>query len=599
MRRSLIAASILAFTFVAGSSYAGVIATENARAGSGPWPVQSDGTAFGTGVVDAYPARWSIARGDRIDLKIRSTTSYAVRVFRLGWYGGTGSRQVWYASGYGADAQPYPRPESSYGLAEAGWHTSVSIATDSTWTPGLYVARVEQSGGRQGETFFVVRDDGARMPVLMVVSTNTHQAYNCWPGPRASGKSLYGFNSSSWIPTSSSLQQAVKVSYDRPFFVGGGTADVANQEYPFLRFLERNGWDVGYATDVDVASNPSILANRRAVIFVGHSEYWTRSGFDAVLAARDAGVNFLFATGDTISWQVRYESGAAGSTSTMVGYKESHSKDPEEIAGNHYRLAGDYATAKTHYRIVTKAWKSLAYYADLGIDERRPGMLMTGVQSAGIIRDASGAAKSDYPYADLEVTDSTHWIYAGTGMHYGDRIRNVMGYEVDSTLKSSTWIDPWRPPGQTRLGMIRQVADDVIKGASAYYRAGSGAEVVSFGAIYFSWALDDYAQQANVGGASSHDARAEIMVNNALRRWTGGTPMSLEKPAPEEGSGFELDPEVKETDPLVDEVPLPEQTQASEGGGCSFGGDATSTFGAALLVIGGALLVRRRRAARG
>src|SRR5207253_7889128 len=126
-------------------------------------------------------------------------------------------------SGFSADPQSYPTPSSTYGLAEAGWHTSVSIGTDSSWTPGVYVARVEQSGGRQGETFFVVRDDGARMPVLMVLSTNTHQAYNCWPGPRGSGKSLYGFNSSSWIPTSSSLQQAVKVSYDRPFFVGGGT----------------------------------------------------------------------------------------------------------------------------------------------------------------------------------------------------------------------------------------------------------------------------------------------------------------------------------------------------------------------------------------
>jgi MYXO-CTERM domain-containing protein len=593
--RSLIASTVF---FVAAPVSAGVIANENTKPGAGSWTVQSNGTAQGTGVVDVYPARWSIARGEYINLNVRSTTSYAVRVFRLGWYGGAGSTQVAYIGGLAADPQPYPTTDSTYGMAQARWHASLTIPTSTAWTPGVYVARVEQSGGKQAETFFVVRDDDAKMPILMVLATNTHQAYNCWPGPTRSGKSLYGFNSSSSHPTAglSALNQAVKVSYDRPYFVGGGTADIANQEYPFLRFLERNGWETGYATDQDIHDNPQIMTGRRAVIFVGHSEYWTRRAFDAVLNARDAGTNFIFATGDTLSWQVRAESGPNGPSSTVVGYKESHSKDPEEKAGHAARYAGDYETAKAHYKLVTRSWKTLAYYPDYGIDERRPGMIMTGVQSSGMIRNADGSARTDFPYADLVVTNSTHWIYKGTGVTYGSRIRGIMGYEVDSTLQSSSSFDPFRPPSVVRFASIRQSSDDKIKGSSAMYKAYSGAEVVSFGAIYFSWALDDYAQQANGGGTSSHDPRAEIMVNNVLRRWTGTTPMMIESNGRDEGMA---DPVANIDDLLPDEQPTEGPAAAADdsqtsGVGCTYGGAETSSGGLVALGLTLAFALRRR-----
>ena len=591
-----------ALVTLAESADAGVIASENANPGFGGWPVQADGTANGAGVVDVYPASWSIAPGERIDLKVRSTSSYDVRILRLGWYGGSGARQLALLTGFGADPQPYPSTDGTFGLAEARWHTSVSLVADGSFTPGLYVARVERPDGYQAETFFTVRDDAQPSPILLVVSSNTHQAYNCWPGPSRSGKSLYGFNSSPTTPSAdiTGLTQAVKVSNDRPFFVGGGTADVSNYEYPFLRFLEKHGWDVGYATDQDIDQRPQILNGRRAVIFVGHSEYWTRAAYDHVLAARDAGTNFMFATGDTISWQVRYEAGLGGPTSTMVGYKESHIHDPEEKAGNSARIAGDIATARAHYRMVSRPWKTLAYYPDLGIDERRPGMLMTGVQSAGIIRDAAGAPK-DYPWGDLVVTNSRHWLFAGTGMHYGDRIKGVMGYEVDSTLQGNTSFDPWRPAGQLRLASIKQSADDKIKGAVGYYQAPSGAEVVSFGAIAFSWALDDFAQQASYGGASSHDARAEQMVNNALGRWTGNKPAMMLLGHDESS---ELDPKAHLEDPLPDEVTAREDPSAkgsASGGGCALDRDGAANHGGALgvaLGLGALAWVSRRRRAR-
>ena len=523
-RSALASAFVLTAVLTDAAASAGLISTENAKAGSsGDWVALDDGTAAADGVVDVYPAKWSIAAGESLDLKIRSTTGYDVRIFRLGWYGGAGSTEVTTVTGKPADPQPYPFADATFGLTEAKWHVSTSIAT-AGWTPGVYAARIEQSGGKMADTIFVVRDDtlAAKLPVLFVLATNTHQAYNAWPGPSRGGKSLYAFNCSPATVTSDTIAppiQATKVSFDRPFYVGGGTADISRAEYPFIRWLERQGtWDVAYATDLDLYTTPSIMTGRKVVVFVGHSEYWPRASFDAAIAARDSGVNMLFATGDTISWQVRFEAGAAGATSTMVGYKENYGKDPE--------WHGDPTTSPN----ATRPWKTLG----------KPGMVLSGVQSSGQIRDEKTPPqpKPDYAFrsdgtplvgwADMVVTDSTFWLYAGTGMAAGDSIKNVMGYEVDSTLVGNPDFDPYRPPGQRRIASLKQVSDGTIKGASGFYRTTTAtpAEVLGLGAIAFSWALDDYAEKSasSPPPPSSVDPHAQQMMTNVFNRWVGALP---------------------------------------------------------------------------
>jgi hypothetical protein len=601
MRRLLPFALLAAPLLFATTALAGPTADENAKAGWGRWPVTRDGTANGAGVVDVYPSKWSLAAGESFSLKVRSTTSYNVRILRLGWYNGATSRQISYRTGFPADAQPYPQPDSKYGMAEAGWHSTVSYDT-SGWMTGMYVARVERSDGYQAETIFTVRDDnGPRMPILLVTTISTHQSYNAWPHMKRGGKSLYGFNSSSWHPTESlsDINQAVKVSFDRPFLVGGGTGDFGNYEYPMVAYLERNGWDVAYAQDADLHLNPDIAKNRKAVIISGHSEYWSRRMFDAALSSRDSRVNWFISSGDTLSWQVRFESGPAGGYSTMVGYKESWVKDPEQKLAASLRSQGRYSEAAAHYRYVTRGFKSLAYYPDQGIDERRPGMIMTGVQSAGIIRNADGSIDGSYPYADLRVTNPSHWIFSGTGISYGYRIPGVMGYEVDSTLSSNSYYDQWRPDNQFRLGQIRQSSNDVIKGSSAIYRKmfsdGSRAEVVAMGAIDFAWALDDFAH------AGTENSVAKRMLANALSRWTSsgfGTAAYRYEPGED---GQDLDPNTKDPDGEPNEIDPQMNEDTAEalagGGGCSVSAntsDATMVF----FTIAGltiAMAARRRR----
>jgi hypothetical protein len=563
----------LAALLVASNATAGVIADENAKTGiTGNWTAGDDGTARFTGDVDIYPADWSISPGDPLRLKVRSKSTYDVRVMRLGYYGGASAREIKLVSGNAANAQPYPTPDAKSGLAEAKWAVTVTINDTGSWTPGLYVARAETSTGKQAVTIFAVRDDklATKLPYLLVIGTATHQAYNAWPGPAGTnkdspddaawvGKSLYGFNSSTAHPSESigTLRQAVRVSFDRPFFVGGGTADISVYEYPLLRWAEKNGYDMAVATDVDLHLNPGLLSGRKLAIFSGHEEYVSWQMFDNAIAARKAGVNFLFLSGDTWSWQVRFEPGSAGGTSTLVGYKESWVKDPEQKTAYSLKLAGKIEEAKSHYRLVTRGWKNLENDPATGIDERRPGMSLTGVQSSGIIRDAAGVGMHGglYPWADLIVTASSHWIYAGTGLTNGSKIANVFGYEVDSTMASSPEFDKWRQPGQIVLGAIKQVSDGTVKGSAATFRDPSGAEVVAMSAIYTSWALDDWGWKTGgfAGKPNPVDANYQKMIKNVFDRYASGVAPAFDAGPLLDAGSFDVGP-VADADEIEKDV---------------------------------------------
>lgn len=598
MKIELIAAALFASGAFVDLASAGTIADENAKPGvPGGWPVARDGSARGSGQVDVYPAQWSMKSGESLRLKISSSKGYDVRVMRVGWYDGTGAREVARKTGLPAFVQPYVAADHAFGMVEAKWSDTVVIPTDATWTPGLYVARVEQSGGDQATTFFVLRDEGReRMPFVFVIATATHQAYNTWPGPARGGKSLYGFNSSDENPDDSvgpsgTFNQAVQVSFDRPYFVGAGTGDVGTWETPMLRYLEKAGWDVAYATDEDLDRNPAYFEGRKAVLFVGHSEYWSRPMFDHALALRDSGVNMLFATGNTALWQVRFAAGSGGDSSTMIGYKQSWRNDPENDAAFRALGKGDVEGAKKHFGLVTRLWKNLEYKPELGIDERRPGMLLTGVETAA-------AFSHWYPWPDFVVREPTHWIYEGTGLNRDDRIRGVMGYEIDSTKFGDPTFDPYRPKGQVRLATTLD-GDGKSWGSSGYYQAGSGAEVIGLGAIAFSWAVDSFAS----GDPSAVDARAQRMITNVLTRWSKGTPKPVDPGGPDASAppdaGTSADPTtVGDADPQSGGVPSPNAESTGASGGCDFGGfNAVGPSLPVLALLASLGLLRRRRTA--
>ena len=101
---------------------------------------------------------------------------------------------------------------------------------------GIYLAKlVRTDTGGASHIVFVVRDDGGHSDLLFQTSDTTWQAYNDY-----GGNSLY---------TGRPRGRAYKVSYNRPFSTrgdadGGKQSWLFNAEYPMVRWLEANGYDV-------------------------------------------------------------------------------------------------------------------------------------------------------------------------------------------------------------------------------------------------------------------------------------------------------------------------------------------------------------------
>src|SRR5207249_6876856 len=116
-------------------------------------------------------------------------------------------------------------------------------------------------------------------------------AYNAF-----GGKSVYSFNSYNICATVSGAPRAVAVSFARP--LSAPAQDFPNTyvyaDYPMVYWLEAQGYDLGYAADVDVdrwgqPGQHNALLDHHVFLAVGHDEYWSAEQRAAVSAAREAG----------------------------------------------------------------------------------------------------------------------------------------------------------------------------------------------------------------------------------------------------------------------------------------------------------------------
>ena len=304
------------------------IVCENALTGNpqSEWDI----TGSGDPSIQGFATDISVNRGQTINFKINTTAaSYRVDVYRLGYYGGLGARKV--ATITPTASLPQTQPpcvrDASTGLVDCGdWALSASWAVPTNATSGVYIARpVRLDTGGASHIVFIVRDDAGRSDLLFQTSDTTWQAYNSYgggslyPGPGVIGPGTLG--------------QSFKVSYNRPFNTRDGSISGAHEsfpftsEYPMIRWLEMNGYNASYASGVDTDRRGSAaLTQHKAVLSVGHDEYWSGQQRTNVEAARAAGVNLGFFSGNEIFWKTRWENsidGNATSYRTLVCYKET------------------------------------------------------------------------------------------------------------------------------------------------------------------------------------------------------------------------------------------------------------------------------------
>lgn len=459
--------AVLPFLFTV-SLAANPIVRENRLPGTGDWQL----TRGSEDMIEGFASATSVAQGSTVELYVSTRVpDFTVEIFRLGWYGGSGGRSVHGPVALRGVARACPPPAPLTGLVECAWPSSLSLPIPTDWTTGVYVAKLKTSEGHQSHIPFIVRDDRSHPRLLFQVAVTTWQAYNDW-----GGKSLY-----------SGEPQATVVSFDRPYRQANGAGDLFRWEYQMIRFLEREGYDISYITNLDVHRSPSRLRTAGVVLSVGHDEYWSkamRDGFESALAH---GVDLAFFSANTAYWQVRFEPGLGGRPDRrMVSYKETARQDDP------------YATDDDPFNDaeITTKWR------DEPLNRSEASLLGVAYQSGNWGIDA-----------DLVIDRADHWIFEGTGLSKGSVLPGLLGYEVDQ-------ISPESPAELIRLAhspfWSRAGAGDLKYSDMVIRTTADDALVFAAGTIQFSWGLDGWGPQ----GDRSHPA-AQRMARNLLDRMIG------------------------------------------------------------------------------
>jgi hypothetical protein len=438
----------------------------------------------GDSSIQGFATDISVNRGSTVRFKIdTNAASYRIDIYRLGYYGGMGARKVATITPSAALPQRQPNclSNAATGLVDCGnWGVSASWAVPANAVSGLYVARpVRTDTGGASHIPFVVRDDGGSSDLLFQTSDTTWQAYN-----RYGGNSLYAGSSGV------AFDRAVKVSYNRPFTTREYAPEdwIFNAEYPMIRWLESNGYDVSYFTGIDADRLGSEILEHKVFVAVGHDEYWSGKQRAHVEAARGASppVHLAFFSGNEVFWKIRWEpsiDGSATSHRTLVSYKETH-------ANGKIDPALDPVTGQP---IWTGTWRD-PRFSPPG-DGGRPENGLTGT----IFKVNSGTSGIGVP---AEFGKHRFWrnttiatMAPGTTVNLPN---GTLGYEWDEAPNNGV-----QPPGLMRLSR-RTVAgvETLLDFGNTYgagtathsltlYRHQSGALVFGAGTVQWSWGLDN------------------------------------------------------------------------------------------------------------
>jgi len=468
------------------------IVTENQQPGTSnwqiPWGLSADDV---TGQIKGYASATSVNKGQNITfyVSVNFAQTYTIDVYRMGWYQGLGGRLLQRIGPLNGVRQSTCPTEPVTGMIECRWAASYTLATQTTWTSGIYLALLTNAQNYQNYIVFCVRDDNRVAPLLFQQTVTTYQAYNDYPYDNTTGKSLYGFNSYGARTVSPETPGSAKVSFDRPYDTDGAGSSwgytFLKWEFSFIRWMEMSGYDVTYQTDVDTHLNPSRLLNYRGLLSVGHDEYWSKAMYDGWIAARNAGVNLAFFGANAVFWQVRFESSSSGVPNrVMVCYKDANA-DP-----------------LTDPTLKTVMWRDPPL--------NRPEQTLVGAQYTHQVLWRS-QYDGNAPYV---VTNSSNWVYAGTGFRNGDSVPGIVGYEADRLFSeypgpnatSGTYTLLSNSPFQSNAG-VSDYAN------SSVYQVASGAWVFAAGTIGWSYGLD------NSTGYNAVDTRIQQTTANILNRF--------------------------------------------------------------------------------
>lgn len=401
--------------------------------------------------IEGFADHASILPGDPVKLYVSTAApSFTVTAYRFGNYAGSEAKQVWQSGqeqGVKQHAWVLQKPTNTI---VAPWQPSLTVTTGG-WQPGDYLFRLDGSNGAQQFVPLTVRTASNAGRIVIINAVTTWQAYNRW-----GGYSLYDSESGKYA------ERSHAVSFDRPYQSNTmeGAGDFLYFELPFVEFAEKSGLSLGYATDIDLATNPHLLDGARAMVTLGHDEYWSGDERNNVAHARDAGVNLAFLGGNEIYRHIRLDSTPVGANRLETDYK-SFTLDPY---------------SKTDPLDATPEWRSPPF--------SRPESVLLG-----------NYYECNPVQGDMVAADQDNWLLSGLVTN-GEVFPGLIGNEYEA-------VDLAEPtPRPIEVLFHSPVVCQGRHGYSdaSYYVAPSGAAVFSAGTQYWICGLDPLCGKATANG---------------------------------------------------------------------------------------------------
>jgi hypothetical protein len=374
------------------------VQVENAQPGTTDWlltrVVRHDDEIYERGwhrrrAIEAYASHTSVRAGETLNVHVSTdpVNQYIVNIYRMGYYGGAGARLMRTIGPLQGTAEATPQ-DGNRSLIECNWKVGFSLQIPKDWLSGVYLGKLSTRPSPTGQyldlemmsesyVIFIVRDD-RKADLLFQASDLTWLSYNRWPQWR----SFYDLGNAPWGASNSKV--GYDVGFDRPYALywngypagfhplTNGSGEFLMTEFPLAYWLEKEGYDVTYISNVDTHADGVGLLRAKAFLSVGHDEYWTERMFDNVRKARDAGVSLAFLSGNSISGVVELLPSSDGRPNRVM---------------------------------------------------RRAGRGFQGEQ------ELMGATSYGVGFADWTADNPEHWAFGGTKMKKGDRVAQLVGWE--------------------------------------------------------------------------------------------------------------------------------------------------------------------------
>lgn len=444
------------------------VIAENRLPGTTAWQITAEPTS---GYIEGFADTTYASMGDQVGLYVStSAPQFRVVAFRMGYYQGKGAREIWSSGEIQGQVQPGCSVTAGVNMVTCDdWARSLDVRITDAFTPGDYLFKLLSSNGNQSYVLLTVWDPANTATYLVLNRSLTEEGWNTY-----GGYSFYQGEGPCTLDSNSYpvCNRARVVSFDRPYAEGYGASDFLSNEYPLVRYMEEQGLDVAYATDVMLDEHPAMLLQHRALLSLGHDEIWTYTEREAAQSALEHGVNVAFFGAAAVLRHARLQSSPLGADRDVVDYR-NESEDPLNGQGDPMNVTGNTWSSPP------ASWPESGFTGEI-----YSGYLEPGYSAAFVVEDPSA------------------WIFKGTGLVSGSSVPGVVESDIDH-------VDPTEPM-PTDLEVL---GHSPVPLADVYTNQGSWSGFTYSDMTY-------YTDPSNGGGVFDSGTVNWI---NALTPCTGGT----------------------------------------------------------------------------